>query len=133
MKNEKISKENLESFIIEKIQDIDSKKDVVKNQRQKITTEFETLKNTSALYEQANQLLDKTVNVLEIEELKEDKLLRNWTEVGYHLHTDRGLTNCQFCKKSLDINFLSNLSSFFTDELEKAKKEIDEIIIKIDN
>jgi wobble nucleotide-excising tRNase len=128
----KITPENLDSLIIEKVEDIDSKRDIIKNQKQKIGSELKGVNDFSVLFENANNLLDTFVDIEIIEGLDSDKELRDWTEQGYHIHKNRDLESCQFCKKTLDKGFLENLGKFFTEELEKAKKGIDDIITKID-
>jgi wobble nucleotide-excising tRNase len=54
--------------------------------------------------------------------------LRGWTESGYHIHKDRNLEVCQFCKKPFDQGYLVRLGKFFTVELEETKREITRII-----
>lgn len=128
----KITPENIDSLIIEKVEDIDNKREIIKSQKQKIGSELKGVDAFSSLFESANGLLDKFVDVEVIAGLDSDKELRDWTEQGYHIHKDRNLESCQFCKKALDKGFLENLGKFFTEELEKAKHGIDDIITKID-
>ncbi|QQR82480.1 AAA family ATPase [Candidatus Campbellbacteria bacterium] len=128
----KITQENIDSLIIEKLEDVDSKREIIKSQKQKIGSELKGVEDFSSLFECANVILDKFVDVEVIPGLDSDKELRDWTEHGYHIHKDRSLGLCQFCKKSLDKGFLENLGKFFTEELEKAKQGIDDIVSKID-
>ena len=84
------------------------------------------------MFSAANDLLESAIDTADIEELKHDKELRDWTETGYHLHKGRNLTTCKFCQKSLDAGFLDRLGSFFTEELRKVKTQIGERVTELE-
>lgn len=124
-----VSEENIASLIIQNRADVDAKMDVIKNERKVIELEITPLPDFSELFESANGLLGTSLGIQEIKELIGDKALRDWVERGYELHKDRNLTECQFCKNNLPEKLLSHLGEFFTDELQKTKKQIEDLII----
>lgn len=127
-----ITTETLDSLIISKQEDIDRKREIIKSQKLKISFTPAEINDFSVLFADANSLLGAVLDVELIEELREDKELRDWTETGYHIHKNRDLNTCQFCKKQLDAGFLDRLGKFFTQELEEVKKKIDSVIGAID-
>ncbi|MDD5032695.1 MAG: AAA family ATPase [Candidatus Pacebacteria bacterium] len=128
-----VSESSIASLIIADQADVDAKKDIIKNEKKEIKLNVATIPDFSELFGSANGLLCTTINVQEIKELKDDKDLRDWVETGYKLHKDRALTECQFCKSSLPGETLTRLGSFFTDELQKTKKQIEDAIISLEN
>lgn len=123
-----VSEQNLQSLIIQDQADIDAKMDVIKSERKEIKLNVKEIPDFSELFDTANGLLTATISVQDIKGLKDDKDLRCWVEQGYQLHKDRNLAECQFCKNKLPDSLLVNLGSFFTDELQKTKGQIDDSI-----
>lgn len=132
IENGKISESNFSTLIISDPNEIDAKRAVIKSEKSKIELKVSSIADFSELFESANGLLQAVINVQDIEGLKEDKPLRDWVEGGYKLHKERQLRDCQFCKNSLPDDLLTRLGSFFTDELDKVKKQIDESISSLD-
>lgn len=128
-----VSENNLSSLIITDQAVIDAKMDIIKSEKKEIELTTTQIPVFSELFDSANELLGAVVRVQDIKELKEDKDLRDWVETGYKLHKDRALTECQFCKSKLPDDFITHLGSFFTDELQKTKKEIDDSITSLGN
>jgi|GEM_PF-2404319 len=128
LENGSISEQNLQPLIIQDQADIDAKMDVIKSERKEIKLGVKNISDFSELFDTANGLLTATISVQDIKELKDDKDLRCWVEQGYRLHKDKNFTECQFCKSKLPDSLLANLGSFFTDELQKTKKQIDDSI-----
>ncbi|MFH2068268.1 MAG: AAA family ATPase [Candidatus Omnitrophota bacterium] len=129
--NGTVSEANFLSLIIPDQADIDSKREIIKSEKKRIEINISKMPDFSGLLASANDLLATTVAVQEIEELKDDVDLRNWVENGYYLHKNRNLNSCKFCEGPLPNDLLIRLSSFFTDELKKAKQQIGEIILKL--
>ncbi len=121
----KITEANLQTLIIGDQADFDARKDVIKEEKTKIELNVAQISDFSELFASANGLLDAAVNVEDVGDLKDDPPLRNWVEEGYRLHKDRALKQCQFCKNSLPDDLLQKLGSFFTDELQKVKDQIE--------
>lgn len=128
-----VSENNAASLIIIDQAGIDAKMDIIKSEKKEIELTTTPIPDFSELFDSANELLGAVVSIQDIKELKEDRELRDWVETGYKLHKDRALTECQFCKRKLSDDFLINLGSFFTDELQKTKKQIDDSITSLGN
>lgn len=123
-----VSRENHESKIITKQEDVDRNREIVKSNKQKVVFTPTKVADFSGLFDEANVLLKKTLDVEVVEDLREDKELRDWTEAGYHLHKKRDAEACLFCKKVFDAGYLDRLGKFFTTELESVKVEIKKVI-----
>jgi wobble nucleotide-excising tRNase len=145
--NGKVKEENLSSLML-KPEEIDCKRGIIKCEKSKIGPKIESRvqPSESNLYEKgkqktkpalselflaANNLLDLSVKVKNINELEKDKLLRDWTESGYYLHKDRKSDLCEFCKNKIPEWRLEKLGSFFTDEMKGIKQQIDEATNKL--
>ncbi len=123
-----ITEANLNSLIIAEPSEVDSKKEVIKNEKTEINIKFNTIEDFEELFDSANGLLNTSITFQNIEGLKEDGELKDWIEAGYKIHKQRGLKECQFCKGVLPDDLLVQLGGFFTDELQKAKLQIQETI-----
>lgn len=123
-----VSEENIESLIIPTQAEIDAQRDTIKNDKKKIELSVSDIPDFSALFSGANELLNTAISVTTIDGLKDDRGLRSWVEAGYKLHKERGLNKCQFCDGSVSDELLLKLGSYFTDELEKAKGQIEATI-----
>jgi len=128
-----ISEENLASLIIGDQADINAKMDVIKSEKKEIKLNVMMIPDFSELFDSANRLLGTAIKIKDIKELKDDKYLRDWIEEGYKLHRDRSLAECQFCKNTIPDGLLTHFRSFFTDELQEAKKKIDDSIALLGN
>ncbi len=127
LENGNVSESNLTSLILDATT-FDEKKDTIKNEKKAIETTIADIPDLSTIFASANGLLNTSITITEIEELKDDKPLRDWVEKGYELHRDRKLNECKFCKSNLSDDLLTHLGSFFTDELQKAKTQIESTV-----
>lgn len=127
LENGSVSDSNLTSLILDATT-FDEKKDTIKNEKKAIETTIANIPDLSTIFTSANGLLNTSITITEIEELKDDKPLRDWVEKGYELHRDRKLNECKFCKSNLSDDLLTHLGSFFTDELQKAKTQIESTV-----
>jgi len=127
-----VNEGNLKSLIIDKQETIDSKREVVKGGKGKIEFDATTISDFEDLFSDASDLLNSNVEVEEIEGLKNDKKLRDWTETGYYLHKERKEGVCQFCGHNLPDGLLDRLGKSFTDELKKVKAGIEGSISKLE-
>ncbi|MFH1093953.1 MAG: AAA family ATPase [Candidatus Omnitrophota bacterium] len=120
-----VSESNLSSLIISDPAGIEAKKEIVRSEKKKIDLVLKEISDFSKLFQGANELLGVIVCFENITELESDRLLRDWTEVGYRLHKDRKLDSCKFCGNTLPKSRMDRLGKFFTDELQKVKEQID--------
>ena len=127
LKDGTVTESNVSSLAITQTQ-FDTCRDTIKNEKQTVSTAFPDLINFSGLFTAANDLLKVELVVADLQELKDDVELREWTGAGFHLHKDRDAESCLFCHKPLDEGFLQRLGSFFTDELEKVRGRLDDTI-----
>jgi len=127
LENEDVSESNITSLVLDAT-DFDTKKDVIKNEKKAISISATDIPDLSKMFAGANELLNTSITITEIEELKDDKDLRDWVEDGYKLHRDRKLNDCKFCKSGLPDGLLTHLGGYFTDELQKAKTQINSTV-----
>lgn len=127
-----IHKGNISSLIISKQEDIDKKREIIKSDKNKVDFSPFIIDNFSDLFTDANNLLSTKVSVDSIEELEDDSELRKWVEQGFHIHTQRKIEICQFCKNSIQPDYLERLAKFFTVELEEIKRKINIKITELD-
>jgi len=123
-----VGESNLDTLIISDQADIDAKRETIKSEKKQITLIASDIPDLSKNFVNANGLLNTSITIVEIEELKDDKSLREWVETGYKLHRDRKLNECKFCKSTLSDALLTHLGNFFTDELQNAKAQIESAI-----
>lgn len=131
LESNEINEDNLKNLILE-VTDFDAKKDTIKNERKFIELIIKDIPDLSSFFANANGLLNTSISITDIEELKDDKPLREWVETGYKLHRDRKLNDCKFCKSNFSDQLLIQLGGFFTDELEKAKAQIERTITSLE-
>lgn len=131
LENGDISESNITSLIFDAT-NFDAKKDTIKNEKKTIEIGVTDIPDLSKVFTGANGLLNTSISITEIDELKDDKSLRDWVETGYKLHKERELNNCKFCKGNLSDGLLAHLGNFFTDELQKAKTQIESTITSLD-
>ncbi|MDD5069036.1 MAG: AAA family ATPase, partial [Candidatus Pacebacteria bacterium] len=127
-----ITEANVKSLVINKQEDIDRRREVIKSQRQKVPVFPETVEDFSQVFADANLLLQASPAAEKIDELSNDDERRLWVEDGYALHTARGSHGCLFCGKTLDGGFLERLARFFTKEMDEVKKNVDVAIALLD-
>lgn len=82
--------------------------------------------DTSNLYNQVNQLLERIATANVIDKLKEDVNLEKWVKEGLSLHIDKSI--CQFCGNELPEDLLDNLNKHFSEEYSHLINEIDQLI-----
>lgn len=127
LENGDVDESKMSTLILD-ASDLDAKKDVIKSEKKPIQITVSDIPDLSKVFAGANELLNASITITEIEELKDDKELRDWVEKGYKLHKERKLADCKFCKGSLSDDLLTHLGSYFTDELQKAKQQIDRTV-----
>lgn len=65
-----------------------------------------------------------------IEQLVKDSVLNRWVKDGRHLHKDK-MSQCSFCGNEVSINRWAELDSHFDEESEKLEKDINELILEV--
>ncbi len=127
-----VTEANAQSFIIEKQEDIDRRREVIKSQRQKVLVFPEAVDDFSKLFSEANELLGAHPAAEVIEDLSRDDERRLWVEKGYDMHRARASESCLFCGKALDGGFLERLARFFTKEMDEVKLRVDRAVGSLD-
>ncbi len=127
LENGDVDESKMSSLILD-VGDLDTKKDVIKSEKKSVQVNVSDIPDLSKVFAGANELLNTSITITEIEELKDDKKLRDWVKEGYSLHKERKLSDCKFCKGALPDSLLTHLGSYFTDELQKAKQQIDSTV-----
>jgi len=123
-----IGENNLETLIITDENILAENKEIIKNEKAAIPNVISKIEGLKSLYKDTNALLGLDLEIEDIEELSEDKGLRDWVEAGYRIHKERSLSVCQFCNNPIPKGMLEKLGRYFTKELLEFRKKIDDNI-----
>jgi len=127
-----VTEANLQSLILGE-EHLQIHRDTIKSERFKVSVKLSEMPDFSRLFTIANDLLHAKPAKNDLGELKNDEKLIVWTETGYHIHKEREATSCLFCQKPLEEGFLKRLSTFFSDELQETKGNIDATLKALEN
>lgn len=87
----------------------------------------------STLNIKAKELVTKSISSSnKIEQLLKDAILNRWVKEGRQLHKNN-LEKCSFCGNDISVERWNELDSHFDEESEKLEKEIDTLILQIEN
>ena len=89
------------------------------------------LDGLNKIIEDSMILLEKTVETLVIERLKEHSDISKWVEEGIVLHKQYKSDNCEFCDQPLPENRIPSLLSYFNDADRSFKRDIDSMLSRI--
>lgn len=92
---------------------------------QKELTLGDAITDLSGITDEANDLLEKTVEAAVIERLKENADISGWVETGIKIHSDHKSVNCEFCGQRLDATRLMELTAHFNEADAKLKADVD--------
>lgn len=126
-----VNEQNAESLVIQDQAKIDSLRQVINQEKERINLTVPNPPEFSKLFKTANDLLQSSTATHEIKTLENDATLRNWVEAGYEIHKDRKLSKCEFCGNTLPDGLLSNFAQYFTDELKKVKDAITSTLLDL--
>lgn len=84
------------------------------------------------LLKEAQKLLECTVEVKVITELKDNDDLSQWVEHGMTLHKSQNSTSCLFCGQEIPNSRIEELLQFFTKKDQDLKIELDKLIQKLE-
>jgi wobble nucleotide-excising tRNase len=91
----------------------------------KPSLDFEGLSN------KVRSLVNKPISSSDkIEQLVKDSILNRWVKDGRQLHKDK-FQNCSFCGNNISAERWEELDSHFDEESEKLEKEIDALLVEI--
>ena len=76
-------------------------------------------------------ILDKTVETVVIDRLKEHADISKWVEEGIKLHKNNESTSCEFCNQSLPENRIPDLLSYFNDADKALKSDVDGLLNRV--
>lgn len=113
--------------------DVDAARETVKKDWAAIAATLPATPDLDTLFPLATSLLRTQVALPPMERLSGDTPLRDWTKTGYDLHKTRSAKECLFCSGPLDACLLTNLALFFTNQIDAAKSQIDDLLRRIAN
>ena len=87
-------------------------------------------KEIERIVEDARVILERTVEVVTIDRLKENPDISEWVEHGLTLHTAKNSINCEFCNRPLPSERIKDLFAFFNDADKRIKNDIDCLIAR---
>ena len=90
------------------------------------------IENINSIIQNSKTLLERTVDTVIIQRLKENPDISKWVEQGLVLHMEKRLSDCEFCNQPLSQNRLSELRNYFNDEDKQLKRDIDLLINEIE-
>ncbi|MCK5632253.1 AAA family ATPase, partial [bacterium] len=88
-------------------------------------------KEANSITQKSKTILQRTVETVIIERLKENPDISKWVEQGMALHTTKNSSNCEFCNQPLSNMRISELMAYFNDADKKLKDDIDILIDEI--
>lgn len=101
---------------------------ISKNDKDKIDIKEYPVK-LNDLIQKVSVFISKEPKAITREEiLDDDSDLYNWVRTGVSLHESKGLDNCAFCKSDLQLERLTNLNAYFSNEAAVIKDESLELI-----
>jgi len=96
--------------------------------------EFEHIQELSRrLLNDAEKLLQDTVETTVIESLRDNPEIAKWTEEGYKLYQQASSLNCEFCGQPMPEGRIEQLAAHFNDADERIKDDVDNLLAEIDN
>lgn len=124
--NDDVSREKLEALIIDDSEDL-------KATRERLTSEFDAVRapqigfgSLERLFEEANELLQLSLETETIERFEDDDELREWIHEGYRIHGKREESGCLFCGRDpMPENLLTRYGAYFTQESMRANAAVD--------
>ncbi len=93
--------------------------------------EITTTKELEEIIGDSQDILNKTVESVVIDRLKNNPNISKWVEEGVYLHKEIDLNNCEFCKQPLPVDRLPQLLSHFNDADKLLKKDIESLLHRI--
>ncbi|CAC9623364.1 hypothetical protein [uncultured Gammaproteobacteria bacterium] len=98
-------------------------------EKQKLTLiETTVTKALEKIIIDSKDILNKTVEIVVIDRLKNNPNISKWIEEGVLLHKETGLDNCEFCNQPLPADRIPQLLSYFNDADKLLKIDIDSLI-----
>lgn len=89
-------------------------------------------KKVNEILDNAKSLMQRTVESVVINRLRENPEISFWVEQGLALHIKNNSSNCEFCDRPLPSERISELLAHFNDADRKIKEEIDTTIKEVD-
>jgi len=117
-------KNDLPKYILSSIEKDKTKSDAV------VSKDYEPQKEDYSLSEELKTLSEEVKTILEdtapksipFPELDKDKDLFHWVQTGIKLH--EGESECKFCTKTLPINRISDLNSYYSKKLKEIQDSV---------
>jgi wobble nucleotide-excising tRNase len=128
----RITSENLMEHVIDDRAERDALLDLIGGRHRAVSVISPDLSDLETSFSTANSLLTSSIEVAVIQRLQDDEKLRAWIGTGYQIHTERNLSHCEFCGKTIPQERLARYGAFFTDEATKAEKELRDCIADMD-
>lgn len=91
----------------------------------------DVIKDVEQIILDSGSILDKTVEAIIIDRLKDHADISQWVEEGINLHKKNESTTCEFCDQSLPENRISDLLSYFNDADKDLKSDIDSLLDRV--
>lgn len=102
----------------------------LKQQEKQQLTPIETTitKALEGIINDSKNILNKTVEIVVIDRLKNNPNISKWVEEGIHLHKETDLNNCEFCNQQLPVDRIPQLLSYFNDADKSLKMDIESLL-----
>ncbi len=98
-------------------------------EKQQLTPiETTTTKALEGIINDSKNILNKTVENVVIDRLKNNPNISKWVEEGIYLHKETDLNNCEFCNQQLPVDRIPQLLSYFIDADKSLKKDIESLL-----
>ncbi|SSC10571.1 AAA family ATPase [thiotrophic endosymbiont of Bathymodiolus puteoserpentis (Logatchev)] len=98
-------------------------------EKQQLTPiETTTTKALEGIINDSKNILNKTVENVVIDRLKNNPNISKWVEEGIYLHKETDLNNCEFCNQQLPVDRIPQLLSYFNDADKSLKKDIESLL-----
>lgn len=89
-------------------------------------------KEANSITQKSKTILQRTVETVIIERLKENPDISKWVEQGLELHMEKKSSDCEFCKHPFTQKRLSELHDYFNDDDRKLKDDINILVSGIE-
>jgi wobble nucleotide-excising tRNase len=94
--------------------------------------EITTIKELEVIINDSKNILNKTVETVVIDRLKNNPNISKWVEEGVILHQKTDLNNCEFCNQLLPDDRITQLLSYFNDADKLLKIDIENLLERIE-
>ena len=78
------------------------------------------------------EIIERQINITEIERLKNNQDINIWVEEGFKLHKRHNVNTCEYCLQQISKDRNEELNKYYTDEEQKLKNDIETNITSIE-